>query len=186
MVRRWVYIWTLIVSMASVSTGGAQFVLRAVGISTSSRNLVLVAIAIVVVGWVIIAAGSVALRVVVTVSIVAETLSTVGVGVLLLFHRHQSLSVLTTGSGHGFNWAYLSSPMLLTVAILGYSFVGFESAGSMAEEVHNPRRTLPRALIFSMGFVALIVSFAGLALILATPDMAAVPPARSLTPSIRR
>lgn len=170
----WVYIWTLVVSMASVSTGGAQFLLRAIGVNASSRGLVAVAAGIVLVGWLINAAGSLALRIVVTVSIIAETLSTVGVGVLLLFHRHQHLSVLTSGGTHGFNWAYLSSPFLLAVSILGYSFVGFESAGSLAEEVHEPRRNLPRALIFSMGFVAVIVSFAGLALILATPNLGAV------------
>ena len=170
----WVYIWTLIVSMASVGTGAAEFLTRAVGINASSRTLMAVAIGIVVAGWLINAAGSLALRIVVTVSIIAETLSTVGIGIVLLFHRHQHLSVLTTGGSHGFSWAYISSPFLLCVAILGYSFVGFESAGSLAEEVHQPRRTLPIALICSMAFVAIIVAFAGLSIILATPNIGAV------------
>jgi amino acid transporter len=170
----WVYIWTLVVSMASVSTGAAQFLLRALGVNASSGELAAVAVGVVLVGLLINVAGSLALRIVVTVSIIAETLSTIGVGVLLLFHRHQHLSVLTSGGVHGLSRAYVSGPFLLAIAILGYSFVGFESAGSLAEEVHEPRRNLPRAMIFSMAFVAIIVSFAGLALILSTPNMHAV------------
>ena len=92
----------------------------------------------------------------------------------LLFHQHQPLSVLGHGTTGSLNGSYLSGPLLIAIAILGYSFVGFESVGSLAEEVHTPRRTVPKALVSSMVFVAIIVSFAGLAFILATPDMAAV------------
>ncbi len=36
------------------------------------------------------------------------------------------------------------------MAFVGFSFVGFESAGSIAEEVHDPRQNLPKAVIFSI------------------------------------
>ena len=64
------------------------------------------------------------------------------------------MSVLTDGfSTHGF--LSLSGPFLVTMAFVGWSFVGFESAGSIAEEVHHPRRNLPKAVIFSITFIAL-------------------------------
>jgi amino acid transporter len=60
------------------------------------------------------------------------------------------------------------------MAFVGWSFVGFESAGSIAEEVHHPRRNLPKAVIFSISFIALIVTYSALAIILAIPpDIAA-------------
>ena len=170
----WIYIWTLVVSMASVATGAAVFLAQALQWNVTNHQLALITIGILAVGSVINVAGSLALRVVIICSVIAETLSTVGLGFLLLFHRHQHLSVLTHGGAGGLSHAYLTGPFLLGIAILGYSFVGFESAGSMAEEVRNPRRTLPKAMIFSMAFVAVIVSFAGLMLILSTPSLSAV------------
>ena len=170
----WVYIWTLVVSLASVATGAAGFAARVVGVTPTGWQLASLTIAFLLLGTVVNVSGSRALKVVITASIIAETLGTVGVGTILLFHRHQSLSVLGHGTSGSLNSSYLSGPLLIAIAILGYSFVGFESVGSLAEEVRNPRRTVPKALVSSMVFVALIVSFAGLAFILATPDMAAV------------
>jgi amino acid transporter len=60
------------------------------------------------------------------------------------------------------------------MAYVGWSFVGFESAGAIAEEVKSPRRNLPRAVIFSLTFIALVVVYSSLAIILAIPDMDAV------------
>jgi amino acid transporter len=170
----WVYIWTLVVSLASVATFAASFAARVIGVTPTGWQLAGMTIAFLVVGTGVNMAGSLALRIVVTTSIIAETLGTIDVGVLLLFHQHQHLSVITHGPSGPITGAFLTGPMLLVVAILGYSFVGFESIGSVAEEVHKPHRTVPRALIFSMVFVAVIVCFAGLGLILATPDMGAV------------
>ena len=55
------------------------------------------------------------------------------------------------------------------MAFVGWSFVGFESAGSIAEEVHHPRRNLPKAVIFSISFIAIVVMFSSLSIILAIP-----------------
>ena len=69
--------------------------------------------------------------------------------------------------------AYLSvsGPFLIAIAFVGFSFVGFESAGAIAEEVHEPRKNLPKAVIFSLTIIALVVMYASLAIILAIPDM---------------
>ena len=63
---------------------------------------------------------------------------------------------------------------MLAVAFIGWSFVGFESAGSIAEEVHEPRRYLPKAVLFSLAFIFVVVAYSSLAIILAIPDLAAV------------
>jgi amino acid transporter len=60
------------------------------------------------------------------------------------------------------------------VAFIGWSFVGFESAGAIAEEVHEPRKNLPKSVIFSLTFIAIVVMYSSLAIILAIPDLGAV------------
>ena len=60
------------------------------------------------------------------------------------------------------------------MAFIGWSFVGFESAGAIAEEVHEPRKNLPKSVIFSLTFIAIVVMYSSLAIILAIPDLDAV------------
>jgi amino acid transporter len=108
-------------------------------------------------------------------SIAAEIIGSVGLGIwLLLFHRTNNLDVLVHGGGGSPGYLSLSGPFLVAVAFVGWTFVGFESAGSIAEEVHDPRRNVPKAVIMSLTFIALIVMFSSLAIILAIPDLDAV------------
>ncbi|MGV0740889.1 APC family permease [Mycolicibacterium sp. XJ870] len=173
----WVYMWTLVIAMATVALGAAGFVANIVGIEApSGTTLALIALAILLAGTAVNLAGRQALKIFMMGSIIAEVIGSVVLGTwLLLFHRQNSLSVLFEGGGTELDtWAYLSGPFLMAVAFIGWSFVGFESAGSIAEEVHEPRRDLPKAVLFSLGFIALVVAYSSLAIILAIPDLDAV------------
>jgi len=165
----WVYMWTLIVAMSAVSIFAAGFVANVFGWDLSPGQQALVAWVILLLGTAANIAGRLVIKVLMTGSIIAEIIGSVGLGVwLLLFHRENSVSVLTEGfSTDGF--LSLSGPFLITMAFVGWSFVGFESAGSIAEEVHNPRENLPKAVIFSIVFIAVIVTFSALAIILSIP-----------------
>ncbi|BCI56059.1 amino acid permease [Mycolicibacterium litorale] len=173
----WAYMWTLVIAMATVALGSAGFVANIVGIEAPSGGVqAMIALLILLGGTAVNLIGRGALKVFMTASIIAEVIGSVGLGTwLLLFHRENSLSVLFTGGGPDVDFfAYLSGPFLLAVAFIGFSFVGFESAGSIAEEVHEPRRYLPKAVLFSLGFIALVVAYSSLAIILAVPDLDAV------------
>lgn len=173
----WAYMWTLVIAMATVALGAAGFVANIVGIEAPSGGVqAMIALLILLGGTAVNLIGRGALKLFMTASIIAEVIGSVGLGTwLLLFHRHNSLSVLFTGGGADIDFfAYLSGPFLLAVAFIGFSFVGFESAGSIAEEVHEPRRHLPKAVLFSLGFIALVVAYSSLAIILAVPDLDAV------------
>ena len=165
----WVYMWTLVVAMSAVSIFAAGFVANVFGWHLSPGQQGLLAWAILLLGTVANIAGRLVLKILMTGSIIAEIVGSVGLGTwLLLFHRENPVSVLT----HGFNthgYLSLSGPFLVSMAFVGWSFVGFESAGSIAEEVHHPRRNLPKAVIFSITFIALIVTFSALAIILSIP-----------------
>lgn len=166
----WAYLWTLVIAMATVALGAAGFLANIFGVDapTAGQKSWIAAI-ILVAGTALNLIGRQALKIFMTASIVAEVIGSLGLGTwLLLFHRHQSLSVLTHG-GHGY--FSLSGPFLVAVAFIGWSFVGFESAGAIAEEVHEPRKNLPKAVIFSLTFIAIVVMYSSLAIILAIPNM---------------
>ena len=174
----WAYMWTLVIAMATVALGAAGFMANIFGIEApTGTQRALIAFAILLAGTALNLVGRQALKIFMSASIAAEVVGSLGLGTwLLLFHRNQPLSVLTDGLGSGLGNGYLalSGPFLVAVAFIGWSFVGFESAGAIAEEVHEPRRNLPKAVIFSLSFIAVVVIYSSLAIILAIPDMSAV------------
>ncbi|MDA8434488.1 MAG: amino acid permease [Actinomycetales bacterium] len=174
----WAYMWTLVIAMATVALGAAGFMASIFGLDApTGTQKALIAFVILLAGTGLNLVGRQALKVFMTASIAAEVIGSLGLGTwLLLFHRNQPLSVLTDGLGSGLGDGYLalSGPFLVAVAFIGWSFVGFESAGAIAEEVHEPRRNLPKAVVFSLSFIAVVVIYSSLAIILAIPDMAAV------------
>lgn len=177
----WVYMWTLVIAMATVALGAAGFVANIAGIEEpSGGTLALIALVILLAGTAVNLVGRRALKIFMVGSIIAEVIGSIVLGTwLLLFHRQNSISVLfdggqTAAGGPVDTLAYLTGPFMLAVAFIGWSFVGFESAGSIAEEVHEPRRDLPKAVLFSLGFIAIVVAYSSLAIILAIPDLGAV------------
>lgn len=168
----WAYTWTLIVLVTAQCFAVAPFLTALVGIAEPSKALLLLIAAVILVlatavNWL----GPRALKLFVAISISAEFLGSIVIGtVLLLFFREQPLTaVLGAEPGAGIGIA----PMLAAVALIGWSFIGFESAGDIAEEVEEPHRQVPRALVLSLVVVALIVMYAALGLILAIPDLGA-------------
>ena len=65
-------------------------------------------------------------------------------------------------------------PFLGVVSFVGYSFVGFEAAGAIAQEVREARRVLPIAISLSLAACGALVMYACLGIVLAIPNLAAV------------
>lgn len=65
---------------------------------------------------------------------------------------------------HGWSWAPLSPAHLsnglaglgLAFPLAVFMFVGFENSVALAEETENPRRTIPRAVLLSIGLMGLL------------------------------
>src|SRR5262249_1306845 len=72
---------------------------------------------------------------------------------------------------------------LAAVGFVGWAFVGFESAGAIAEEVKDARRNVPKAIVAALIAIGAVVLFSGLALILAIPDISAVVSGESTDPA---
>lgn len=173
----WFYIWTLVIAMATVALGAAGFIANILGLDHSNGTQVaLIAFIVLVLGTVINLLGRGVLKAFMAASIFAEIIGSIGLGIwLLITKREHDFSVLFQGGENlGSDTAYLSlgGPFVLAIMFIAFSFVGFESAGSIAEEVQEPKKNLPKAVLISIGFIALIVMFSSLAVILATPENA--------------
>jgi len=186
----WAYICTLVITMAAVALGGAGFVAQLLGLDGSS-SAVSVPLAL---GLLALATwgntrGRHVLAAMVSLCVLAELIASVGVGIwLLLYGRVSPASVIFSTPGFlqgSTGWlGFLDSPAAAAVAICGWAFVGFEAAGSIAEEVRDPAYSLPRAMLGALVFVACIVSFSGFALLLAVPQLAQAVAGHSADPVV--
>lgn len=171
----WAYIWGFTIALAVIAYAAAGFLLDIFGISAPGKwTTVLTALAIIAVfSWTNMLSRKI-LEALIVGSIICEILGSVGLGILLLiFHRVNSWSTLFQGLPQTHNdWHW--GPMLGVLAFASYAIVGFESAGSIAEEVHEPERHVPKAIIGSLAAVGAVVLFASMSLILSIPDLNAV------------
>jgi len=168
----WAYVWTLVVLMTAQCFAAAPFLAGLLGVEEAGTALLIgLAVVVLVLATAANLAGPRTLKVFVAVSITAELVGSLVIGtVLLVFFRDQPVSILLDGAGEA---APALGPMLAAVALIGWSFIGFESAGDIAEEVRDPSRQVPKALLFSLVVVACIVMYAALALLLAIPNLGA-------------
>jgi amino acid transporter len=173
----WAYMWTLMITMVAVSYGAAGFVPVVLEIDPFEPGTqLLVALAFLTFGTLMNIASRTALKAFMVGSIAAEVLGSIGIGtVLLFFHNEQPFSSVFESAGAGAGpGGYVWAGLFAAVAFIGWTYVGFETAGSVAEETPQPRRDVPKAVVLSLVTVAAVVTYASLALILAIPDYGAV------------
>jgi amino acid transporter len=105
-------------------------------------------------------------KLVVTLGVYAEIVGSFGVALLLfLFFRQHSFSELFEHLGTG-TAPSQTSAFLAALAISGWAFIGFDACSTIAEETHNPKRMVPRAIFLSLCMVGAVVLFNSAALTL--------------------
>lgn len=173
----WIYIWALSSTMATVAIGAAGFVLDLFNIvdrgPVKSTVIALALIALATLGNTL---GRAILKRAVFICISAEIIGSLGVGTLLLLSRPpaaQALSassiIAASGAARGGALGFFNAPFALTVALCGWAFLGFESAGAIAEEVKDAKRMAPRAILLSLLCVGVIVIYSAFTLVRAAP-----------------
>lgn len=171
----WTYWWTMVFAGTTCAYAAASFILPGIGINDASRlTIILLAIVIVLVGLAINSIAQVILKVFISVFLFAELTTTLGLAIaFFFFFRAHGFETLTQSfsSDSGFNWLWLS--WFGAVAFMGWVFLGFDAAGAIAEEVHDPARNVPRAIMGTMLTIGAITVFVTLASILAIPDIKA-------------
>jgi len=118
-----------------------------------------------------------------SIGVVLEIVVLLGAAIGLLFHNHQSLSVLGTTGGVQGKGSYIV-PFLVVVALVVTQLVGFETAGAFAEETKQSRIKPSQAIIAGLGGTALVLFIFDLALILSLPNVSAAMANPDLIPSV--
>src|SRR5699024_4897547 len=69
------------------------------------------------------------------------------------------------------NDASLWPAFIATIAIAGWVILGFDAVSSLTEETKNPRKNIPKAIVFSLIVVGLVDIIGAAALLLAAPNI---------------
>ena len=102
----------------------------------------------------------------ITLGVYAEIVGSFGVALLLfLFFRQHGFSELFENLGTG-TAPSQTAAFLAALAISGWAFIGFDACSTIAEETHNPKRMVPRAIFLSLCMVGGVVLFNSAALTL--------------------
>ncbi|MEU0964486.1 amino acid permease [Streptomyces sp. NPDC005917] len=103
------------------------------------------------------------------VGVTAEIIGAVLIVVLLLTHSKRSPGI-TFHTGTAAEGGLLGA-LLVGSFTAAYVMIGFDSAGEMSEETHQPRRTAPRTILTALGAAGLLGGLVVLAGLLAAPSL---------------
>ncbi|MBG6213976.1 MAG: amino acid permease [Cryobacterium sp.] len=167
----WVYIWAMLVTITAVAEFGTVFLASLINAPATKEVALGLSIAFLVVAFALNFSGTRTLARVARIGLAAELIGVVAVGLyLLIFQRHQEFSVFFNTMGVQGNGSYATA--FLGAALTGlFLFYGFEACGDVAEEVENPARGIPRAMILTIfvGGISALLSFGGY--VMAAPNL---------------
>lgn len=170
----WIYIWAVIVTITAVAEFGAGFVAALFGLEATPAVILATAVALLLIAFAVNYSGTRTLARIAQLGLAAELVGVIALGLfLLLFRREQPFSVFFDTLGAGGGDGYLG--VFLAASLSGlFLFYGFEACGDVAEEVADPTRQIPRAMILTIlvGGVSGLLSYAGY--VLAAPDLQAI------------
>jgi amino acid transporter len=170
----WIYIWAIIVTVTSVAEFGGGFVAALFGIAATPGVTLATAVGLLLLAFAFNYTGTRTLSRIAKIGLTAELVGVVALGLFLLFfRRHQPLSIFFHTLGAGGDSGYLGTFLAASLSGL-FLFYGFEACGDVAEEVADPTRRIPRAMILTIlvGGVSGSLSFAGY--VLAAPNLQAI------------
>jgi urea carboxylase system permease len=181
----WIYLACLIVTIGAVAmalqvslpqiSGSFQVIGSSNDAKSVAINAILLGSILIVISTIINARGIKLLAVINNIGVFAELVGIILLIVLLLLHQVRSpieavVQIKNTGSAVN---AFPDVTVLFAATALTASYVlyGFDTAGTLAEETHDPRKKAPRAILQAL----LAAGFAGLLVLLfalmAAPDL---------------
>lgn len=87
--------------------------------------------------------------------------------VMLIVHRHQSISIVTNSGGLHVGMGSFFLAMFMSLFVI----YGFDTAATLAEETKDPRRAAPKAVLSSVGGAFVIGGIFLLAMLMAIPNL---------------
>jgi amino acid transporter len=87
--------------------------------------------------------------------------------ILMAFHNHQGIHVVTNSAGFHVNGSSFLAAMFMSLFVI----YGFDTASTLAEETKDPRRAAPKAVLFSIIGAFIIGGVFLLGTLMAIPNM---------------
>jgi amino acid transporter len=178
----WVYIWAMLVTITAVAEYGTGFLASLINAPVTNEVTLGLSALFLLVALGINFSGTKNLARVARIGLAAELVGVVGLGLyLLIFQRKQEFSVFFNSMGVEGNGSYAAA--FLGAALAGlFLFYGFEACGDVAEEVEDPARRIPTAMIMTIlvGGVSALFSFGGY--VMAAPDLQAIIAGKDVDP----
>ncbi|HLP23079.1 MAG TPA: amino acid permease [Microbacteriaceae bacterium] len=173
-IAAWVYIAAMIVTITAVAEYGSGFLASLLGLTLDQNVGFVLTLVLLLAALLINFSGTQWLSRIARIGLAAELVGVIGVGLyLLIFQRVNDFSVFFDTFGKEGDGSFV--PIFLSSALAGlFLFYGFEACGDVAEEVENPARRIPRAMMLTIlvGGVSALFSFGGY--VLAAPDLASI------------
>ncbi|AEV86998.1 amino acid permease [Actinoplanes sp. SE50] len=99
-----------------------------------------------------------------------EIIGVAAVVVLLLVHAERGPGVVLHTGGLGSGLSYVG-PFLVSALMAAYVVVGFDSAGELSEETHDPRHTAPRTILRALAAAGIGGGLLLLVALMAAPSL---------------
>ena len=171
-IAAWIYLWALVVTITSIAEYTSTFVASLFHYATSAGNMMLTSIVLLLIMMVVNMSGTKNLARVARIGFWCEIVSVIALGIyLLIFHRSQPFSVVFDSMGvlakdGNYTTAFMSASLMGL-----FMFFGFEACGNVAEEVKNPGKKIPVAMILSIVFGAISAVISIMGYLLSSPDL---------------
>lgn len=179
----WIYLASLVITLAAVALAlqitlpqispSFQLVGNASDPADQAKNAVLLGCVLIAFTTVINTLGVGLLAKINNIGVFTELIGVVLLIVLLAGHSVRGPDVTFETQSHGselpsgYLWAFLAA----AAQTASYVMYGFDTAGSLAEETHDPRRTAPWAILQALAIAAAIGAFLLMTALLAAPDI---------------
>lgn len=171
-VAAWIYLWALVVTITSIAEYTSTFVGSLFDYEPTPGYMLITSMVLLLLMMAINMSGTKNLARVARIGFWCEIVSVIALGLyLLIFHRSQPFSVLFDNMGvFAADGSYTTA--FMSAALMGlFMFFGFEACGNVAEEVKNPSKKIPLAMILSIVFGAISAIISVLGYLLSSPDL---------------
>jgi amino acid transporter len=180
----WVYFWALCCTMAGAATGVSPFLAQLFGVESTPVATTAIALVLIVITTFLNLSGTRLLARVAMFGFICELVGAIVVGgYLLLFSRHQPLSVLWDASFVHAEGHYLPAFLASSLAAM-FCYYGFEACGDVAEETPDASRMIPKAMRMTIYIGGAAASWVCLAFVLSITDIGAVISGKDVDPIV--
>lgn len=166
----WVYLIAQIATIASVDFVVPPVIASLLGLNASdTRVLIAIALVVLALTTIINILGVRLLAIINNIGVLAELGGMLVLGLILLFRAQHGFTFLFNDGGTSVNGSYLGTffaAMLMSLFVV----YGFDTAGTLGEETHNPGRSVPRALLLALGGSFILGGLFMIGAILAIPN----------------